>query len=461
METTTIANSALPNKQDVFGASISDFDPWDDDDFGGDGFGDFAPPGGSTGNDFFKDDFTSSSVSLAQSEGTDPSQHPPDESERENSTSNHNSIALDLTSPSRSGRSERSRPSSSRRLSSKTRSSSDDPDPLAAMGAASEASEGVDALERRAPERKHSSGPPGPRRPPRDDAGGGEEGVAPRSRAPPMRRRSSNRRAMLEGIAPPPHREPRSKSSDRVSALPEGHVEEAPEDIDKDNEIAGQGRRGMMRSQRNSFRVKKRGNMEKETDQVKESENEKETLDNTLPERAPARRASVTSSGHKQLSSRRLTGAVVDGKSISTQTSLHNLFREEETKEAEADTATAADDASAVIVSRSVLKRTSSRRGNLGTSINNLSSPSGKSATNTSTSRMKMDGEHTGQGGRPAPDRRCAPQRSTSALVSPGSSVTRREPQRLPPSRSTSMTGVPNSQRRLQSRSSQDVKPTM
>jgi hypothetical protein len=488
-----IANSTIPHKQDVFGASVSDFDPWADDDCGGpvvEGFGDFASDESRSG--FFKDDFTASTVSLAQSESPDLSHSPLDESgslEKDNSSSNHNSVSPDLTSPSRSGRSERSKLSTNRRkVSSRSRCSADH---VQSSADADDASEEVEALERRAPERKHSSSSHSLLRLPRDDSGAGDEIAPTRNKPPPMRRRSNSRRAMLDSIAALPKRAARSE---RDPSLEEEQGDDPADDIetDKDIDIPGRGhRRGMPVSQRNSFRVSRRGNAENGTDNTTGvSPAEKETLGNvSAPPSAPSnRRASMTNAGHRQLSSRRLSG-VADGKSIVKQNSLRHLFREEDAKDTDTDASTVNDDGSATIISRSVLQRSSSRRGNLTKTASGTHGrpPNGDAAHRTisrtpSLNRKVDGGEQTAPMDRPTSDKRASLQRSnsarmrrpssvrgnltgqdespeggdSSAVPGPSNDLSPRVPRHLPPPRASSMSGT-LSHRRLQGRASKDL----
>lgn len=490
MAITTKGNAAVSNTQDVFGESVSDFDPWADDDFGGsgaDGFGDLPPTKG--GNDFFKDDFTVSTASLAQSESPDPSQNPLDESdslEKDNSTSNHKScVNPDLTSPaSRSGRSDRSKSISRRKLSSKGRTSSQGNNQLAADATA--ASEESDTLELGAQERKSSSSAHRLRRHSHDDGSLREEGPSDRTRPPSLRRRSSTRRAMMDGVPAPIKRASLSKSADRSVVSDEEKGEEALHDVEteKDHDVGGLDRRSMLRSRRESFRVTKRGNMDKETDQGKDFP-KKATVDIGLspPSVTNNRRAAMAPTNHRQPSSRRLGGSI-DRKLLPTQHSVRNLFRGDETKEAETETSPENDDVSNPIVSRSVLQRSLSRRGSLtrSTSISLVRSPDGDAARRTvsrssSIHRRRDGGDNTALGGQAATERRGPPQRSVSSLVRRPSSVRAsltgkeespeggvgvsqssndqalpsRNPRLHPPPRSASMNGS-LSQRRLQSR---------
>jgi hypothetical protein len=505
-----IANSALPNKHDVFGASVSDFDPWSDDDFGtsgADAFADFAAShAGDSG--FFKDDFTASTSSLGFSE-----ENPLDESEsivveKESSLSNHNSVSPDLTSPSRSSRSDRSKPSSSRRrMSSRSSKGSID---LTADAAA--VSEDFDDFERTAPERKNSTSSHSNRRrlPPREDSRGGEDDLTPsRSRQPPMRRRSSSRRVMLESMTAPPRRTPRT---DLDPAPVESEFGDDPaDDVEAENKdmdgAVRSGPRGTQTTKRNSFRISKRDSAEKESDKntvVSPPPAAKETLHQGRPATPVSalntRRAAMTSAGgHRQLSSRRVS-VVAEGKTTVRQNSLRQLFGGVEAKDPDVDASTVADDGSATIISRSVLQRSSSRRGNLTKSASvSLERPpsSGDIAHRTVTRNSSMNrklensriGEQTNLENPPkglSGDRRGSLQRSNSGLVRRPSSVrsnltsshdetgeqgdapssscaapspvdaSPRIPRHLPPSRSTSING-PLSQRRLQARASKDV----
>lgn len=564
METSLITNSPLPNKHDVFGASVSEFDPWGDDDFGTSGGDAFAPSQG-VDSGFFKDDFTASTASLGLSE-----QNPFDESgsvcvEKDNSTSNHNSVSPDLTSPSRSIGSERSKPSSIRRKSS-SRSSRSSVD-MAADAAA--ISKDCEDFERTGPERTNSSSSHSLRRPPREDSTGGDEPMSARSRPPPIRRRSSSRRTMLESITVLPKRTPRS---DRDPTLEEEGGGDPAGDFETEKDMAIAGRRSMPSTRRNSFRVSKRGSTENDTDKttmMSSAPAEKEALgrQSTPVSTLNNRRAAMTttsgchrqlssrrllavndgktmskqnsvrqllgdgdakdanvdsctltddgsaaiisqnslpraammssSSGHRQLSSRRLSG-VNDGKAMAKQSSLRQLFGEVDAKDADVDACTSTNDGSATIISRSVLQRSSSRRGNLtrSTSAHHPRPPTGDTAHRTISRNSSMirkqelrgGGEQTSSEDRPTAstgDRRGSLQRSNSALLRrpssvrsnlnskeeegggdtssslappgpPNVDVSPRIPRPLPPARSGSMNG-PLSQRRLQARASKDL----